>query len=274
MKNKPKLLLQLTDTHLLPKGQLLSGVVNPGEVFKRGVERVESLSVQPNAVVITGDMVEDGSIESYVHLATLLKAFNVPAYLLPGNHDNRRNLLKVFPELKRDEQLRDTEFIQYAVDVEGVRLVALDTLEEGQTHGVLCSRRLQWLQDTLALEPEKPTIIAMHHPPFKTGMAFMDKFPLVQGGKTLEEIIRGQDQVKRIICGHQHRGSIASFAGKIAIVAPSSSHQLEIQFHEDDPFGYTAEHPGVMLHVWPGDNPEQITSHFSCLADEPNPVLR
>lgn len=247
---------------------MLAGVVNSGEVFRRGVQRAKSLSVQPDAVVITGDMVEDGSIESYAYMATLLKEFDVPVYLLPGNHDHRGNLLKVFPELKRDEQLLDTEFIQYAVDVQGVRLIALDTQEEGQTYGVLCDRRLQWLDNMLAMEPEKPTIIAMHHPPFKTGMAFMDKFPLVQGGQALEEILYAHDQVKRIICGHQHRGSVATFGGKIAIVAPSASHQLEMQFHEDDPFGYTAEHPGVMLHVWPDESPEQITSHFSCLTEE------
>src|SRR6202042_2515002 len=73
----------------------------------------------------------------------------------------------------------DPEYIQYTVEDHPVRLVMLDTLVPGASHGLLTADQLTWLDQTLAAQPSKPTLVGMHHPPFITGLPHMDKIALL-----------------------------------------------------------------------------------------------
>lgn len=271
-KKTPRILLQLSDMHVVPDAQKNSNWVKVGDALHRVVEWVNNLSARPEAIVVTGDLVDDGHPESYACLKDFLGAFDFPIYVIPGNHDDREHLKEACPEFMGDVISQKKKFIQYAVNIAGVRLVTLDTLETGQSHGVLCDERLQWLADTLVQEPEMPTIIAMHHPPFKTGMRFMDEVRLLQGAERLESIISEHKQVKRLICGHQHRPSMQSFGNTLAIVAPSASHQLTPQLKKDDPLGYTHERASVMMHVW-HDEDHFMASHLLGITGTLNKIL-
>ena len=69
-------------------------------------------------------------------------------------------------------------FIQYSVELEESLWLCLDTLNDGQRHGILCQERLDWLDDQLK-SAQKPVYLFMHHPPFEVGLASMDKDNLV-----------------------------------------------------------------------------------------------
>jgi Predicted phosphohydrolases len=259
--NTPRILLQLSDTHIVPNAEKHSSWAKVGDGFHLIADWVNGLSIKPDAMIITGDLVDDGRPESYACLKKWLHKFDLPIYVIPGNHDHRAHLKEACSGHVGNVCLEKSEFVQYAVNIAGMRLVTLDTLEEGQSYGVLCDRRLQWLADTLAAEPDMPTIVAMHHPPFKTGMPFMDEMRLLQGAERLESIILENKQVERVICGHQHRASVQCFGKTVAIVAPSASHQLTPQFKQDDPLGYTHERPSVFLHMWHDDD-RLVASHL------------
>lgn len=97
----------------------------------------------------------------------------LPVYLLAGNHDDRDELRRAFPEHGYLQQCADP--LQYVVESLAVRIVALDTVIPGESGGTLCGRRLEWLDRTLSRDPGRPTLVAMHHPPFVTGIGHMNR---------------------------------------------------------------------------------------------------
>src|SRR5205085_544472 len=116
----------------------------------------------------------------------------------------------------------------------------LDTLVAGKHHGELCVERLEWLDRTLAAAPDRPTVVIMHHPPFMTGIDYMDKYGLENPG-ALAEIIARHSQIERILCGHLHRSIDCRFAGTVAGTAPSTAHQIALNFLPDAPLRFRFE---------------------------------
>lgn len=265
-----QILLQLTDTHIVPEGAVLSGNVDTCAYLRRGVTQIKRLSVQPQAIVVTGDLVDDGQAQSYHQFLSIMSELDMPVYALRGNHDDCSNFVNAFSDLPFDQKLLGDGFVQYAVDLGAVRLVALDTTVLGQPYGALCKTRLQWLANTLAQDSQRPTIVGMHHPPFQTGMVKMDGIGLRDGSAELEEIIVHNPQVQRIICGHVHRMCVQSFGGSVAMTAPSAAHQLALQFAHTEPMGYTFEPSGAVVHVW-RESEVKVVSHLLSLADYEGP---
>jgi len=117
----------------------------------------------------------------------------MPLYLAVGNHDDRQALRAAFP--KHTHLAGEDGFVQYAVEDFDVRLVVLDTLIPRKPGGMLCEKRLRWLDRTLAAS-NRPTIVAQHHPPFATGLSFMDRMSLVDPGAEAA-VISKYPQVER-----------------------------------------------------------------------------
>jgi 3',5'-cyclic-AMP phosphodiesterase len=147
-------------------------------------------------------------------------------------------------------------------------LVMLDTLVADAAHGELGAEQLDFLDRTLAAAPDKPTIVAMHHPPFVCGIAHMDRINL----RTTPEftaVIARHRQVERIICGHHHRPVVARVAHAIASIAPSVAHQVELALDPHDPGAFIFEPPAFHLHRWtPTDG---IVTHTAYVEDFPGP---
>jgi 3',5'-cyclic AMP phosphodiesterase CpdA len=172
-------LAQLTDLHIREPGRLTYRRIDTAQYLERAVQSVLALPQQPHALVITGDLTDFGRPAEYAHLRSLLAPLGeLPIYLLPGNHDDRDGLRAAFPE---HAWLRSEGFIQYAVDIGDLRLIALDTVVPGHSEGALCEERLQWLELQLTASEGRPVVIAMHHPPFETLIGHMDKIGLLQG---------------------------------------------------------------------------------------------
>lgn len=265
----PQVLVQLSDTHIMVPGRLLDGRVDTATALARAVQAVCRLRPAPVAVLLSGDLVDAGSPEEYAHLRTLLAPLPGPVYLMPGNHDERGALRAAFADHAYLGQMHDGDFIQYTVDLPGLRLVTLDTVVPGAGHGALCEHRLDWLDATLAQVPEQPTLVALHHPPFLTHIEHMDALGLREGREDFEAIIRRHPQVERIACGHLHRCIQARVAHTVAITVPSPAHQVELDLVGDHPASYTFEPPGFGLHVWTTGT--DLVSHVMPVGDFPGP---
>jgi len=172
----------------------------------------------------------------------------MPVYLVPGNHDERGALRAAFPHHGYLPQRG--EFLQYVIEDFGMRLLVLDTVTPGQAIGSLCPQRLDWLERTLAAS-DTPTIIALHHPPFATGIGFMDRISM-QDASGLEGIVRRFPQVQRLICGHVHRPIQALFGGTLASSCPSSAHQVSLDLRAGARASFVTEPPALQLHWWSG----------------------
>jgi 3',5'-cyclic-AMP phosphodiesterase len=185
---------------------------------------------------------------------------------VPGNHDRRDNFRAGLAHLPGVSS--DPDFVQYAIEDHPVRLVMLDTLVAGASHGELSAVQLEWLDRTLAAEPTKPTLIGMHHPPFTTGIPHMDKIALLNAGM-FQSVIARHRQVERIVCGHHHRPIVGRCAQTIVSIAPSVAHQVELTFDPADPGAFNFEPPAFQLHAWHEDS--GIVSHIVYTDNYPGP---
>lgn len=241
------ILAQISDLHIKTDGMKSYRVVDTAESLRRCVAQVNALRQQPDAVVITGDLVDFGKPSEYAFLRQLLAPLQRPYYLLPGNHDERVALRAAFPEHAYLQQ--GGERIEYVVDIGPLRMVALDTVIPRASGGELAPASLQWLDDTLAGQPLRPTVIVMHHPPFTTGIGHMDDMGLANPD-ALAAVVRKHPQVERVLCGHLHRAIQSRFAGTLASTCPGVSHQVDLDLDRQAPSAFVMEPPGFQLHWW------------------------
>ena len=239
------LIAQITDTHVKPRGEMLMDQLDSYSALERAIGRINLCSPRPDLMVATGDLAADGRPEEYAALRRLLDGARMPYLLLPGNHDDRGNLRHAFP----GQPWEDGRFLLYAVDDWPLRIVALDTIVAGQPHGELCPQRCGWLDKTLSEQPERPTVVMMHHPPFATGIAHMDGMGLADPSG-LAGIVAKHSQIIRILCGHIHRPIQTMFAGVAASVAPATSFQVELKLDDSKGIMLTREPPAFQLHSW------------------------
>jgi 3',5'-cyclic-AMP phosphodiesterase len=242
------LLSQISDLHLTGGRVPAYGRVDTAGCLERCVQRIVGLDPAPDLVIATGDLVDEPDTQSYGLLREILGALPMPFHLMPGNHDERGALRAAFPDHRYLHG--PGEHLQYAIDGYPVRLLALDSVIPGQPQGVLCPQRLRWLEQQLGAS-DAPTVIALHHPPFSTGIGHMDRMALQQASG-LERVVRRFPQVQRIICGHLHRPIQALFAGTLASVCPSTAHQVLLDLKPDSPARFVMEPPAFQLHLWTG----------------------
>ena len=252
------IIVQLSDLHVRPPGVSAYGRVPTNDMLRAAIEHVGALRPRPDVVLATGDLVHAGDVEEYAMLRQLLAELEMPVYLVPGNHDDRGNFRKVFGD---SDYLPDAgDFLHYAVEEHPVRLIGLDTVVPGAAGGELCERRRAWLEETLAAAPDRPTVIFMHHPPFRTGIEHMDVIALNDAdADALGRLVERHPQIERILCGHVHRPIQVRWHGTLASTAPSTAHQVVLDLRRGTEGAYALEPPGYQIHVWSRDT--GIVSH-------------
>lgn len=260
-------IVQLSDTHIREPGRLAYGHLDTARYLRRAVQAIYRMHQAPQALVLTGDLADFGRPAEYRYLRALLAPLHIPCYVLPGNHDDRHNLRAAFHDL---HYLGVDGFMQYAVDIGPLRLIALDTAVPGASHGELCDQRLRWLELELQRSGNQPVIIAMHHPPFSTLIGHMDEMKLLKGAARLEEIVARHANVERVICGHVHRSIEVRFGGTIAACAPSTAHQITLNLSPDAPADWVLEPPAFRVHAWDAAQRRLIT-HTAPIGEFPGP---
>lgn len=240
------IICQLTDLHIRVHGSLAYGRVDTNRFFDSAIAELAHLKPAPDVYLLTGDLTDFGRADEYAVLAKGIARLGKPAYLMPGNHDERTAMRKAFPRAIYLQS--DFPFLQYRADLGDTALIALDTVVPKGEHGVLDTERLDWLRDNL--DQTTPTIIAMHHPPFTTGIEHMDRIGLLEGAAELEAILKGHHNIERILCGHLHRSIQARFANTFASTCPGPAHQVTLDLNPGGPSSYRMEPPGYQLHAW------------------------
>lgn len=222
------IIAQITDLHLG-----FDGKDKPCQNTKRlrhVIHELNHLKLPPDIVLVTGDLVEKGADWSYKKVKEELAALKAPYFLALGNHDKRSAFSEVFPNFPLTDG-----FLQYTIEDWPLRLIILDSLKEGRHGGDFCERRADWLQERLAEDNERPTLIVMHHPPIETGIAWMTASYEDAWVKRLRSVISAQDNIVLIICGHIHRIIFKAFAGTTVSVAQAVAPQVKLELAQIDP---------------------------------------
>ena len=261
------LIAHITDTHITSPGTLLMGIVDTASALERAVAALNRLDPLPDAIVLTGDLVESGAPEEYAHLRGLLAPLRMPIFAIPGNHDAREPMREAFGG---DGYLPRQGFLHYAIEDYPLRIIALDTLVPGKGGGALCSERLQWLDRILSGTQDWPTLVLMHHPTFPTGVRRMDQSGLADSA-SFAEVIRHHRQIERILCGHLHRPIESRFAGTVAGTAPSTAHQIVLDLRPEARLSFALEPPGYQLHYW--REGIGLVTHTAAIGDWPGPYF-
>jgi 3',5'-cyclic AMP phosphodiesterase CpdA len=241
------LLAQISDLHIKRPGQLAYRRVDTAAALARCIAKLNALLPRPDAVLVTGDLTDFGHDDEFRHLRDLLAPLEIPYYLMVGNHDDRAGLRRAFADRP---ELQDGEFVQYALDVGAVRVLALDSQVPGASHGDLCDARLAWLAARLDAARDRPVIVALHHPPFVSGIGHMDALRLAPAAAAkLDALLRGYPNVERVLCGHVHRTMFTRFGGTLASAVPAPAHQVAFDLRADAPSAFRLEPPAFAVHV-------------------------
>ncbi len=187
---------QISDLHLFanPENTLLG--MPTAASFQAVLRRVKRLRPQPDLLLLTGDLSQDGSPASYCQVQQHLALLGIPAYWTTGNHDSLETMQELLnqPPLLSDKAFR----------AGGWQFLLLNSGVPHQVYGELSAASLDWLESQLQhLEP-RPTLIALHHSPFTVESQWLDSSAL-QNPEDLFAVIDRYPQVKLVVFGHVHQ---------------------------------------------------------------------
>ena len=252
------LLAQITDLHAGATVDVDGHRIDTLACVRDAVGHLNAQTPTPEAVMITGDLVAEETLENYKDLAQVLSGLSVPYHVIPGNHDDRDLIRRVFG--CGGYLPASGKFLHYALEGKALRVIALDTHDPGKESGRLCPDRLAWIEARLGDAPHQPTLIAMHHPPFATGIAEFDRIGL-EGREDFGRIVQSNPQVRAIACGHVHRDVSVSWNGTLVSVTPSTGYQYALHLSGDSDFERVAEPRACRLFFWqPADG---LVTHIS-----------
>jgi 3',5'-cyclic-AMP phosphodiesterase len=202
MSSKPVCIAQISDLHIKRPGSLAYGRVDTAKALERCVAALNAFNPSPDFVVISGDLADTPTAEEYDHLKGLLAQLRLPFAAIPGNHDAREMMRAAFSGLQYGPS---SGTLNQRIEIMGLDLVLLDSSVPGKPHGVLDSATLEWLDSVLALAPERPALLFLHHPPFKAGIWHMDRQNLLNAD-ALELVVRRHRrvQLRRAMCIEPH----------------------------------------------------------------------
>lgn len=214
--------IHITDTHLVPPGQLLYGL-DPEARLKACIGDINRNHADATFAIVTGDLAHYGEVAAYHALRAVFAELRMPLHLLIGNHDSRDNFLAVFEESPRDEN----GFVQFTLDTPIGTFICLDSNEPDVPYGILCERRLDWLRRRLDAAGDRPVYLFVHHPPFSVGIRRMDENALRQPER-LAAVLDGRHNIKHLFYGHLHRPIAGSWRGIPTSTMRATNHQVAL----------------------------------------------
>jgi 3',5'-cyclic AMP phosphodiesterase CpdA len=203
-------LAHLSDTHLRdPADPLVRGLVDPRP---RLIEALDAVAAhEPEALVFTGDLSDNGTAASYVELRRLVEPYardlGARVIWVNGNHDDRRTFAGALldDDTSGDAPLNQVHWLG------GLRLLCLDTTVPGSHRGEIAPASLAWLADQLTESAPDGTIVAMHHAPLPVVQDLAASWELV--GQTALAGVLAHSDVRAVLAGHFHQSGFGTVAG-------------------------------------------------------------
>ncbi len=230
------LIAQVSDIHAAPDNDHLAR-------FDRVLGWLAQL--QPDVLVLSGDLTDDGWLEGYQQIAARLRQQRYPSIILPGNSDDRHLMRAVWG---KDTWAKDAweGALHVVYEAGGLRLMGLDSTVEGQDYGSVTDH-LGWLENQFNRADAMPSLLFLHHHVFASGIPTLDD-TRCRGLEQLEEVI--QNAANRplvIVSGHVHRPVAGMFAGIPAHICASVCPANPVWFGTDR-VPPAEDAPGLMIH--------------------------
>jgi len=214
----PLRIAQLTDTHLFANETPTLSERQTNQTFQQALIKLKQIAPSPDLILLTGDLSQDDSPESYEYLYSAIAPLNIPTYWLPGNHDQN---LEALYEILSEPPCSPTKTLQR----DGWQILVLNTMQPRQTGGYLAQEALDWLEEQLQAAPELPTLVALHHHPLPIDSAWMDAIGL-ENREAFLALCDRYPQIKLILHGHIHQPSDETRNGVRVLGSPSTCIQF------------------------------------------------
>ncbi len=154
------LLVQLSDSHLFAEdGARLLGM-DTAYSLEKVVERVAREQPSIDLILATGDVSQDGSLDSYARFRRLSAPLAAPLRWFAGNHDEREPM---------QQATAGSDLLEQVVDVGNWRVVLLDSSIPGAVPGYLEEDQLELLRRAIDSAGERFLLVSFHHHPVPIG---------------------------------------------------------------------------------------------------------
>lgn len=254
--------VHVSDPHFLAGGVKLGGRYDVESTFARTLDAIRSVHPSPAAIVVTGDLADLGEPDAYRRLREAVEPvaeeLGTVVVWVAGNHDERPALREGLLDLAPTQ-----EPVTGVWDLDGLRLIALDSSVPGWHHGDLDEAQLSWLADVLREPAPHGTLLAMHHPPLPSHLPLFDILELRHQDE-LAAVIRGSD-VRGILAGHLHYSSFGTFAGVPVSVSSATCYTMNVALPAAEVNGMDAAQAFQLVHV----HPDTITHTVVPVTDAP-----
>ncbi len=232
-------LAQLSDFHLS------SAQPERLDRLEQTLDLLLTLDPAPACLLITGDVADRGEPAMYVQAARQLARLPMPVFVVPGNRDWTEPFSQsLAPWCGKPLN----GFLNLSGEAGPLRLIGLDSRRLGSQLGQFSAQSQAWLEACLQQEPDRPTLIFLHHPPFKTKLRNGSIGHQIEHVEAFEECLRRHPQVVHVACGHLHGIYAAPVAGILATSALSVAYQGIVEHRHGDE-GMDLR-PVITLHYW------------------------
>ncbi|CAN5143110.1 3',5'-cyclic adenosine monophosphate phosphodiesterase CpdA [soil metagenome] len=241
------LIAHISDAHFLGEDRPLYGTVPTGANLLKALEQLEHSGSHPEAIVFTGDLADLGEQDAYRRLRAMVEPaaerMGSQVVWVMGNHDERNRFAADLMDAPETDEPQDRVH-----DVNGLRIIALDSTVPGYHHGALTDAQLEWLKGILAQPAPHGTLLALHHPPIPTPLGIMALIEL-QGQDRLEAVLVGSD-VRGILGGHLHYTTHSLFAGIPVSVAAATCYTMDLSAGANTLSGVNGAQAFNFVHVY------------------------
>jgi Icc protein len=220
-------LIQISDCHFSSDPAALYRGENADRNLARLQVGIDAMA--PDGLVLSGDISEDGSTDSYQRVADLIRDWAPRRAWLPGNHDNKAAMADVLsaPDFDAGPVL----------DWGGWRIVLLDSAFGDRGDGIVDEARLAPLKSVGTSSCDRPALAFIHHQPLPINAPWIDKYGLGQSELLWQHL--ADTQVRAVGFGHVHQAFMGERDGIVCLSAPSTvaNSQAETEVFTPDPTG-------------------------------------
>lgn len=256
-------ILQITDTHLFAgETETLLGI-NTLHSYHAVLDAIVKQQLPADLIVATGDLVQDQSTRAYQRFTDGIARLPAPCVWLPGNHDYQ-------PSMAQELAAAGISSSKQVLLGDQWQILLLDSQVQGVPHGELSDDQLIWLDNCLARQPDRHTVVMLHHHPLASGCTWLDQHSL-RNSHMLAEVLTRYQNIEGILCGHIHQDMDVMWNGIRMLATPSTCVQFKPHCTN---FTLDTAAPGWRyLELTTGDNPSLTTQLFRLDTDEFSPDL-
>ncbi|AWC92804.1 TPA: 3',5'-cyclic-AMP phosphodiesterase [Morganella morganii subsp. morganii] len=256
-------ILQITDTHLFAgETDTLLGI-NTLSSYHAVLDAIVKQQLPADLIVATGDLVQDQSTRAYQRFTDGIARLPAPCVWLPGNHDYQ-------PSMAQELAAAGISPSKQVLLGDQWQILLLDSQVQSVPHGELSDDQLIWLDNCLAQQPDRHTVVMLHHHPLASGCTWLDQHSL-RNSHMLAEVLTRYQNIEGILCGHIHQDLDVMWNGIRMLATPSTCVQFKPHCTN---FTLDTAAPGWRyLELTTGDSPSLTTQLFRLDTDEFSPDL-